>query len=73
MAELPQDKKCREEWRAHWSKKYGRELSEAELEDIYRNFVGFFQILWEWRCEDKAKAAEQAKLQGMGDPAKVTP
>ncbi|MEK6536629.1 MAG: hypothetical protein AABZ63_04015 [Actinomycetota bacterium] len=47
---------------AHWSKRYGRPVSEAEVENIHRNLNGFFEVLLDWRRQDEAKAAEQKAL-----------
>lgn len=46
----------------HWSKRYGRPVSEAEVENIHRNLNGFFEVLLDWRRQDEAKAAEQKGL-----------
>lgn len=53
--------------RAHWSKRYGRPVSEAEVEEIHRNLNGFFEILLDWRRQDEAKAAEQKGLASSGE------
>jgi hypothetical protein len=52
--------------REHWSKRYGRPVSEAEVEDIHRNLNGFFEVLLDWRRQDEAKAAEQNGLASSG-------
>ena len=48
--------------RDHWSARYGRPVSEAEVEAIHRNLNGFFEVLLDWRRQDEAKAAEQKAL-----------
>lgn len=42
--------------RTFWSERYGREVSEAEVEDIHRNLYGFFSILRQWKEEDAREA-----------------
>lgn len=49
-----------------WSERYGREISEAKVDEIHRNLYGFFSILREWKEEDARKAAEG------GQPGEVT-
>lgn len=46
----------------HWSRRYGRPVSEDEVENIHRNLNGFFEVLLDWRRQDEAKAAEQKGL-----------
>lgn len=50
----------------HWSRRYGRPVSEAEVENIHRNLNGFFEVLLDWRRQDEAKAAEQKGLASSG-------
>jgi hypothetical protein len=50
----------------HWSRRYGRPVSEAEVENIHRNLNGFFEVLLDWRRQDEAKAAEQNGLASSG-------
>lgn len=52
--------------REHWSKRYGRPVSEAEVENIHRNLNGFFEVLLDWRRQDEAMAAEQKGLASSG-------
>jgi hypothetical protein len=33
--------------------KYGRQLSEGEVEEALDNLVGFFEILMDWDSKDK--------------------
>ena len=35
-----------------WVRRYGRECSAAELTEISRNLVGFFQLLLSWKQSD---------------------
>lgn len=53
--------------REHWSKRYGRPVSEAEVENIHRNFNGFFEVLLDWRRQDEAKAAAEKALDVSGE------
>lgn len=41
-----------------WSKKYGREVSEGEVEEIDRNLLGFFKLLLKWSQEDKKRQSK---------------
>lgn len=51
----------------HWSKRYGRPVSEAEVENIHRNLNGFFEVLLDWRRQDLAKAAAEKGLDVSGE------
>lgn len=51
----------------HWSRRYGRPVSEAEVEDIHRNLNGFFEVLLDWRRQDLAKAAAEKALDVSGE------
>lgn len=53
--------------REHWSKRYGRPVSEAEVENIHRNLNGFFEVLLDWRRQDLAKAAAEKGLDVSGE------
>jgi len=52
---LPDNNEFREKSRRFWSKKYGRELSMGEIDEIYRNLTGYFNLLLRWKHEDDAK------------------
>ena len=59
-ASLPKNEQYRKDLRAHWEKKYGRALSEAELEEIHANMTRFMSILHRWHVEDENKKLEAA-------------
>ena len=42
-----------EETRQYWSKEYGRELTLAEAEEIYRNAVNYMKVLEKFYLESK--------------------
>ena len=41
--------------RQYWSKEYGRELTMAEAEEIYRNAVNYMKVLEKFYMESKQK------------------
>jgi hypothetical protein len=40
----------------HWSKLYGREITQQEYAEIYQNLNGFFSILEQWDAAEKVKS-----------------
>lgn len=51
----------------HWSRRYGRPVSEAEAETIHRNLNGFFEVLLDWRRQDAERAAVEKGLASSGE------
>ena len=46
--------------RAFWAERYGRPVSEAQVEEIHRNLYGFFCILKQWKEEDARRPSDGA-------------
>ena len=52
-----------EDFRQFWSKKYGRELSMGETEEIQGNLTAYFRLLAQWDVEDKARMGEDVRTE----------
>ena len=62
------DKNLREEFKSVFQKAYGRQLTDAEVEEIIINLSGFFKLLSDYNKKD---IEEQQKLQKNGGDTSV--
>ena len=62
------DKNLREEFKSVFQKAYGRQLTDAEVEEIIINLGGFFKLLSDYSKKD---TAEQQKLQNNGKDSSI--
>ena len=62
------DKNLREEFKSVFQKAYGRQLTDAEVEEIIINLGGFFKLLSDYSKKD---TEEQQKLQKNGKDSSV--
>ena len=62
------DKNLREEFKSVFQKAYGRQLTDAEVEEIIINLGGFFKLLSDYNKKDNE---EQQKLQKNGKDSSI--
>lgn len=58
---MSHNKEFTDKSRVFWSKRYGRPVTDGELDEIHRNLFGFYGLLLQFMQEDAAKKAAQDK------------
>ena len=48
--------------RVFWAKRYGREVTDAEIAEIDRNLFGYYSLLLQWIREEDRKKEPDARI-----------
>lgn len=47
--------------RVFWAKRYGREVTDAEIAEIDRNLFGYYSLLLQWKREEDANKSPMSE------------